>query len=61
MLIAGFGRIGKSLIKMCLGFNMTVKVFDPFVNENVITEYGGIKIDNIDEGLKDFISSYALK
>ena len=53
ILIAGFGRIGKSLIKMCLGFNMTVKVFDPFVKENVVKEYGGIKIDNIDEGLKD--------
>ncbi len=53
ILIAGFGRIGKSLIKMCLGFNMTVKVFDPFVKEDVIKEFGGLKIDNIDEGLKD--------
>ena len=31
MLIVGFGRIGKKLIKRCLGFDMKVNVFDPFV------------------------------
>ena len=33
ILIAGFGRIGKNLIKKCLGFDMKVKVFDPFVDD----------------------------
>jgi len=33
ILIAGFGRIGKNLIKKCLGFDMKVKVFDPFVDK----------------------------
>ena len=33
MLIVGFGRIGKSLIKRCLGFDMKVNVYDPFVTE----------------------------
>ena len=31
ILIVGFGRIGKSLIKRCLGFEMKVNIFDPFV------------------------------
>ena len=33
ILILGFGRIGKSLIKRCLGFEMKVKIFDPFVSK----------------------------
>ncbi len=58
MLIVGFGRIGKSLIKRCLGFEMKVNVFDPFVNEEVIKDFGGKKIENLDEGLKncDYLS-----
>ena len=35
ILIAGFGRIGKNLIKRCLGFEMKVKVFDPFVEKKI--------------------------
>ena len=58
ILILGFGRIGKSLIKRCLGFDMKVKVFDPFVSEDSIKELGGVKIDNLDDGLKkcDYLS-----
>jgi len=58
ILIAGFGRIGKNLIKKCLGFNMSVKVYDPFVDEKVITDMGGEKVDNFDVALKtlDFLS-----
>jgi len=56
--ILGFGRIGKSLIKRCLGFDMKVRVFDPFVSKDVIEELGGIKIDNFEDGLKtcDYLS-----
>ena len=32
ILIAGFGRIGQCLIKRCLGFEMNVFVYDPFVS-----------------------------
>ena len=39
ILILGFGRIGKSLIKRCLGFDMKVKIFDPFVSEDIIKIY----------------------
>ncbi len=53
ILIVGFGRIGKKLIKKCLGFDLKVKVFDPFVNKDLIESLGGKKIDNLNEGLKD--------
>jgi D-3-phosphoglycerate dehydrogenase len=58
ILIAGFGRIGKNLIKKCLGFDMKVKVFDPFIDKKVISEMGGEKTDNFDEALTtlDFLS-----
>lgn len=52
MLIVGFGRIGKSLIKRCLGFDMKVNVFDPFVSTDIINEYGGNKVDNLDKSLQ---------
>ena len=45
ILIAGFGRIGRKLIKKCLGFDMKVIVYDPYVNEEVINSYGGKKIN----------------
>ncbi len=53
ILIAGFGRIGQALIKRCLGFEMKVFVYDPFVSKDVIEKFGGIKIDNINEVCKD--------
>ena len=58
ILIVGFGRIGQSLIKRCHGFEMKVKVFDPFVSEKIINKFGGNKITDLNEGLKscDFLS-----
>jgi len=58
ILIAGFGRIGKNLIKKCIGFNMIVKVYDPFVDEKTINDMGGEKVDNFDIALEtlDFLS-----
>jgi len=58
ILIAGFGRIGKNLIKKCLGFDMKVKVFDPFVDEQIIRNMGGEKVVNFEDALKtlDFLS-----
>ena len=53
ILIVGFGRIGKQLIKRCLGFEMKVFAYDPFGDKKVIEELGGKKIDNLDEGLKE--------
>jgi D-3-phosphoglycerate dehydrogenase len=58
ILIAGFGRTGKKLIKRCLGFDMTVKVFDPFLKKEDVDKFGGTKVDNFNEAVKtaDYIS-----
>tara|TARA_Y100000591_G_C21736615_1_gene646949 strand:- start:138 stop:1094 length:957 start_codon:yes stop_codon:yes gene_type:complete len=58
ILIVGFGRIGQSLIKRCKGFEMKVAVYDPFVSKETIEEFGGEKIENLEEGLKscDYLS-----
>ena len=53
ILIVGFGRIGRKLIKKCLGFDMKVYVYDPFVNKEIIESFGGKKITNFDNGLKE--------
>ena len=52
ILITGFGRIGKKLIKKCLGFDMKVLVFDPYVDDMTITSFGGAKVASLEEGLK---------
>ena len=53
ILIIGFGRIGKKLIKRCLGFDMKVYAYDPNVEKNVIESFSGIKIENLNDGLKE--------
>jgi len=53
ILIAGFGRIGQALIKRCLGFEMKVFVYDPFVSKDIIEKLGGIKVDSMEEVCKD--------
>ena len=58
ILIAGFGRIGQALIKRCLGFEMKVFVYDPFVTEEKIKSLGGSKVDNLEKAVEsmDMIS-----
>ena len=58
ILIAGFGRIGKKLISRSLAFDTKVYVYDPYVDEKIIKEHGGIKVDKIEDGLKiaDYVS-----
>ena len=58
ILIAGFGRIGKNLIKRCLGFEMKANVYDPFIDKKTIELMGGNKVENINTALKtaDFLS-----
>ena len=53
ILIAGFGRIGQALIKRCLGFEMNVFVYDPFVSKDVIEKLGGIKVESMEDTCKD--------
>ena len=58
ILIAGFGRVGKNLIKKCIGFDMNIFVYDPFVDEKIIDNLGGKKVDNFQNTIKemDYIS-----
>ena len=53
ILIIGFGRIGKKLIKKCLGFDMNVLVYDPYIDEKTITSLGGKKITDLEDTLKE--------
>ena len=58
ILIVGFGRIGKCLIKRCLGFEMNVYIYDPYISEEIIKSFGGTKVDNLEDAVKsmDIIS-----
>ena len=53
ILIAGFGRIGQALIKRCLGFEMNVFVYDPYVNDEKINSLSGKKVNDLKEAVKD--------
>ena len=52
ILIVGFGRIGRKLIKKCLGFNLKVSVYDPYVNNDIIESFGGVKVKDFNKALK---------
>ncbi len=58
ILIAGFGRIGQCLIKRCLGFEMNVFVYDPYISEEKIKAFGGQKVEDLSKSIKgmDIIS-----
>jgi D-3-phosphoglycerate dehydrogenase len=58
ILIAGFGRIGKKLISRCLAFNTKVYIYDPYIEDEVVKNYGGIKVNNFEDGLTeaDYVS-----
>ena len=52
ILIVGFGRIGRKLIKRCIGFEMKVYAYDPYVDQKTIESFCGIKVNNLNDGLK---------
>lgn len=53
ILITGFGRIGQALIKRCLGFEMNVYVYDPYINDEKIKSLGGKKVNDLKEAVKE--------
>ncbi len=57
VLIIGFGRIGKEVAKRCLGFDMEIYVYDPFLDNDSIKKNKCIPIEK-NEGLAlaDFIT-----
>ena len=36
----GFGRIGREVAKRCAAFGMTVTIYDPYVQANIIEQSG---------------------
>ncbi|MBD1168287.1 hydroxyacid dehydrogenase [Pelagibacterales bacterium SAG-MED06] len=52
ILIAGFGRIGQCLIKRCLGFEMNVFVYDPFISSEKIESLGGKKVQDLKDTVR---------
>ena len=57
VLIIGFGRIGKEVAKRCLGFDMEVYVYDPFLNNEIIIRNQCIPIEkNQGLAIADFIT-----
>jgi len=57
VLILGFGRIGQEVARRCLGFDMNVYVYDPYVDLKIIQNFGCHSITT-EDGFKtaDFIS-----
>ena len=43
--IVGFGRIGRAILKKVAGFDMNVRVYDPFVGAPDVEAAGAIKVD----------------
>ena len=57
VLIIGFGRIGKEVAKRCLGFDMEVYVYDPFLDNEIIIKNQCIPIEkNQGLAIADFIT-----
>ncbi len=52
VLILGFGRIGQAVAKRCLGFEMNVYVYDPYINDEKIKSLGGKKVNDLKEAVK---------
>jgi D-3-phosphoglycerate dehydrogenase/microcystin synthetase protein McyI len=48
--VVGFGRIGQSVAKMCRdALNMQVYVFDPFLDRETVSAWGGILVEDLIE------------
>ena len=63
VLIVGFGRIGTRSAKRCAGFDMTVLIYDPYVEAETIRAAGCEPVSDLDAALPgaDFVSIHCPK
>lgn len=63
VLIVGFGRIGTRSAKRCIGFDMTVLVYDPYVQAETIRAAECEAVSDLDAALPraDFVSIHCPK
>ena len=63
VLIVGFGRIGTRSARRCVGFDMKVRIFDPYVDQAKITAAGCTPVADLDAELPnaDFVSIHCPK
>lgn len=63
VLIVGFGRIGTRSARRCLGFDMHVLIYDPYVPAQTITAAGCECVSDLDAALfrADFVSIHCPK
>jgi D-3-phosphoglycerate dehydrogenase / 2-oxoglutarate reductase len=62
-LIVGFGRIGTRSARRCLGFDMTVLIYDPYIDREKIVAAGCEPVSDLDSALPraDFVSIHCPK
>ena len=63
VLIVGFGRIGTRSAKRCVGFDMNVLIYDPYVDAAKISAAGCEPVSDLDAALPraDFVSIHCPK
>lgn len=63
VLIVGFGRIGTRSARRCLGFDMNVLIFDPYMDSAKIVAAGCEAVSDLDAALPraDFVSIHCPK
>ena len=63
VLIVGFGRIGTRSARRCLGFDMNVLIFDPYVDQAAISAAGCTPVADLNAALPgaDFVSIHCPK
>lgn len=56
----GFGAIGKLMAEKLSGFHVTLKVYDPYIQQNVVDPFGGTLVDKTTLFKEsDFVSVHA--
>lgn len=63
VVIVGFGRIGTRSARRCQGFDMNVRIFDPYVDQAKIVAAGCTPVADLDAALADadFVSIHCPK